>query len=239
MLPTSRGMSLELLGQRILALAFGRGRSMRQAPLSALRGRRGDWPAPARPARRAASPARGTSISICRSRATSTMFSATTVGRPSSSTWLTRYRFRSRLLASTIESTTSGGGPCPPRPSSTSTATISSGERGARLYVPGRSISSNVLIAVPQVAGLLLDGDAGIVADALPHAGQRREQRRLARVRDCRRGRCESFWRRWRWSSRRINHRGHGGHRREGNCNWKMQMQYAKYESQALREFAI
>ncbi len=67
------------------------------------------------------------------------MFSATTVGKPSSSTWLTRYRLRSRLLASMIDKTAAmGRTPCC-RPSNTSTATISSGERGARLYVPGRS----------------------------------------------------------------------------------------------------
>jgi hypothetical protein len=78
------------------------------------------------------------------SRARSIMFSATTVGTPNESTWLTKNRFRSRLLASTIESTTSTGASSARRPKSSSTTTISSGERGAKLYVPGKSISSNV-----------------------------------------------------------------------------------------------
>jgi hypothetical protein len=58
---------------------------------------------------------------------------ATTVGRPSSSTWLTRYKLRSKLLASTMHSTASQCGTSLRRPSSTSITTISSSERGDKL----------------------------------------------------------------------------------------------------------
>ena len=68
---------------------------------------------------------------------------ATTTGTPRSRSWLVRYRCRSRLVASTMETTTDGRGSSGRRPKSRSTATISSGLRGARLYVPGRSINSN------------------------------------------------------------------------------------------------
>ena len=49
--------------------------------------------------------------------------------------------------------------------------------------MPGRVDQLERLPVVPQVAGLLFDRDARIVADPLPHAGERREQRRLPRVR--------------------------------------------------------
>ena len=73
------------------------------------------------------------------------MLSATTIGRPSSMSWLTRYRLRWRLLASTTTTTTSGAGVSDRSPRSTSIAICSSGERLIRLYVPGRSITSTVV----------------------------------------------------------------------------------------------
>ena len=49
--------------------------------------------------------------------------------------------------------------------------------------MPGRSTSSKRWPAMLQVADLFFDRHAGIVAGPLAHAGQRAEQRRLARVR--------------------------------------------------------
>ena len=49
----------------------------------------------------------GTSIASPRRLGDVDQSSATTVGRPIASTWLTRYKFRSKLLASTIHSTAS------------------------------------------------------------------------------------------------------------------------------------
>ena len=48
--------------------------------------------------------------------------------------------------------------------------------------MPGRSMRSNAWPAQLQLALLRLDGDAGVVADALVHAGQGVEQRGLAGV---------------------------------------------------------
>ena len=44
-----------------------------------------------------------------------------------------------------------------------------------------------------EVAGFLFDRDARIIADPLPHAGERREQRRLARVRIADEGNTNRF----------------------------------------------
>ena len=51
------------------------------------------------------------------------------------------------------------------------------------------------LPVVLQVAGLLFDRDARIVADPLPHAGERGEERRLARVRIADQGDADRFGR--------------------------------------------
>ena len=85
------------------------------------------------------------------------------------------------MLASTIDTTRSIGRTSSRRASSTSTATISSGDRGQT--VRARQIDEFEAVAgVRQLADFFLDRDAGIIADALTDAGQGTEQRRLARV---------------------------------------------------------
>ena len=61
-----------------------------------------------RPARRAAARARRRRSCTPRACRDVAMFSTSTTGRPRSSTWLTRYRFRSRFDASTMQTTASG-----------------------------------------------------------------------------------------------------------------------------------
>ena len=76
-----------------------------------------DWPASGSPARRAALRDAGRRPRPRGWRPRRVMLRATIVGSPSSSTWLSRYRFRSRLLASTMERTASTGGVSSSRPS--------------------------------------------------------------------------------------------------------------------------
>ena len=97
------------------------------------------------------------SRSRCRPRARpkSCMFTATTHGSPSRLTLSTSRRLRRRLVASTTHTTRSGLFSPMARPYSTSCVTRSSGERGCRLYVPGksstRSILPNGVVSLPSL----------------------------------------------------------------------------------------
>ena len=75
----------------------------------------------------------GTSINTPACSAISTMLSATISGNCSSNIWATKYRFRSRLVASITATITSGRATPGNRPRSTSRATASSGERICKL----------------------------------------------------------------------------------------------------------
>ena len=112
------------------------------------------------------------SISMSRSRAKSTMFSATTVGSPSENTWLTRYRLRSRLLASTIERITSGVSLSLPAQEHVDGHHLI--RRPRRQTIRARQIDQlEHMLAMPHRAGLLLDRNARIIPHTLPHPSQR------------------------------------------------------------------
>ena len=63
-----------------------------------------------------------------------------------------------------------------------------------------------VPLTVPQRAGLLFDRDARIIANPLPHAGERREQRRLPRVGITNQSNANRFWR-CNWHDELVHHR--------------------------------
>ena len=114
----------------------------------------------------------------------SVIVSAMTTGSPKSSSWLVRYKLRSRLEASTTLTTRSGAGVSSRRPIKTSRAITSSGEWGVREYSPGRSISR----AAPPSGrarrpSFFSTVTPGVVADLLPQSRQGVKKRSLATVR--------------------------------------------------------
>ena len=79
--------------------------------------------------------------------ASSIMFSAMTMGNPTSAICDTRYRLRCMFVASTTQTTRSSGAWSCIEPVSMSMTTCSSSDSAAREYVPGRSMSACVLFS--------------------------------------------------------------------------------------------
>ena len=110
-------------------------------------------------------------------------------GMFSSSICATRYRLRSRLLASTTQMITSGRG-VSRLPAEQHIAGHGFIGRTHLQAVAAGQIEQfhRLAVAAEKAARLFLDGHAGIIADLLPQAGQRIEDRALAAVRIARDG---------------------------------------------------
>ena len=126
--------------------------------------------------------AAGSSTSPSRS-ARSTMLSATTIGRPSSISSCANTRCCSRLAASSTITSTSGGASPGNSPRIDLAGHFLVGAGGVERVAAGQVDQLDRLAArQDQPPRLALDGDARIVGDLLPRAGQRVEQRALARI---------------------------------------------------------
>ena len=128
-----------------------------------------------------------TAIFMPRCAATSIMFSAITVGNPSSSTWLHQIEIPARdcFWHRRCTARRRRGGGWPSAEQHVDGHHFVRRAWGEAVRCRRRSMSAKQLPSAISacLADFLLDGHARVVAHPLPHAGQRREERRFARVR--------------------------------------------------------